>query len=47
MTIETIHSQFTELSERLSITLDHLLQLKDDVEVMQEMAEEFFPEPPN
>ncbi len=44
MTTITIHSQFAELTERLSQTLDQLLQIKEEIEMMQEMAQDFFKE---
>jgi len=47
MAIITIHSQFAELSEGLSQALDHLVQLKEEIEMMQEMAQDFFLEHPD
>jgi len=43
----TINSQLRDLSSGISTLLDQLLRLQEEVEMMQEMAEDLFPDSVN
>lgn len=50
MQITTLNSQLSDLSAKLSEALDQLLRLNEEIEMIEDMATELFPDfpdPPN